>query len=327
MKYNTHSRIYAIARGLLIAASTLALLFGLASNGRADMPRDIPQRAASDILQECALEFWQRVNAARQDPLGTAARLEIPAATVRQVFATQEWVLEQGLPPLAWNHVLAHSATIHGRDMFERFYYDYVNPEGLTYWDRIEAAGYIPAEAGETINALFFENLIPVEEGLGILVDTMLRDELAGNPAVERNIFNPDFTDVGISFTAGNALIVGDQPYVYLVLADFARHRQPQRPRIIGTYPEGYAIVVHPLDGGWYQLHELQEVADPTAGTYQITLPVGGADLILIDNYGMGYVADIASLRDTFPNYVNEAGYTFNNPNILHNFIPEEPVK
>jgi hypothetical protein len=38
----------------------------------------------------------------------------------------------------------------------------------------------------------------------------------------------------------------------------------------------------------------------------------------------MGYVADIAVLRDTPPNDVNEAGYTFNNPNILHNFTPAE---
>jgi hypothetical protein len=78
------------------------------------------------------------------------------------------------------------------------------------------------------------------------------------------------------------------------------------------------------LDGGWYQLHQLQEVGEPPAGTYQITLPTGGADLILIDNYGMGYVAGIATLRDTPPNDVNDAGYTFNNPNILHNFSPAE---
>lgn len=298
MKYNTHSRIYAIARGLLIAASTLALLFGLASNGRADMPRDIPQRAASDILQECALEFWQRVNAARQDPLGTAARLEIPAATVRQVFATQEWVLEQGLPPLAWNHVLAHSATIHGRDMFERFYYDYVNPEGLTYWDRIEAAGYIPAEAGETINALFFENLIPVEEGLGILVDTMLRDELTGNPAVERNIFNPDFIEMGAGFFAESIPLLGEQPYAYLLLADFARtHEAPTY--VIGTYPLDCSVVMRPtMTGGWFSVHSDLSPVQLPAGLFQVKLPYGGADFVLLTKHGLGAPVDYASVAD-----------------------------
>jgi hypothetical protein len=321
---------YSIARGLITVALALSLLLSISNQARSQAGSytdDIPLQVADKILQQKACEFWEQINAARRDPLATAQRLGVPEEVVRSAFSGQEWILEQGLPPLAWSGELALSAATHSDDMFARRYYSYVTPENATYWDRIEATGYEPASAGESMNALFFKNLVELDTAFTLLLNATLRDELSGNPSVERNIFSPDFTDVGISFTAGNALIVDDQPYVYLFLADFARHRQPQQPRIIGTYPEGYAIVVHPLDGGWHPLHQLQEVADPPTGTYQITLPVGGADLILIDNYGMGSVADIATFRDVPLNDVNEAGYTFNNPNILHNFIPEEPVK
>jgi uncharacterized protein YkwD len=318
---------YTIARGLLTVALALSLLLSISNQARSqaeNYTNDIPLQVADKILQQKACEFWAQINAARRNPLATARRLGVPEDVVRSAFTGQEWILEQGLPPLAWSGALALSASAHSADMFARRYYSYVTPENATYWDRIEATGYEPADAGESMNALFFKNLVELDTAFTLLLEATLRDELTGNPSVERNIFSPEFTDVGISFTAGNALIVDDQPYVYLFLADFARQRQPQRPRIIGTYPAGHAIVVHPLDGGWYQLHQLQEVAEPPAGTYQITLPAGGADLILIDNYGMGYVADIAVLRDIPSNDADEAGYTFNNPNILHNFTPAE---
>ena len=174
------------------------------------------------------------------------------------------------------------------------------------------------------MNGLFFRNLVDLDTAFTVLFQAALRDELTGNPSVGRNIFSPEFTDVGISFAAGTSPMVAGQPYGYLLLADFACSSQPRRPRVIGTYPHGCAIVVHPLAGGWYQLHQLQEVADLPAGTYQIALPVGGADLILVDNYGMGYVADIAVVRD---DCVDEAGLAGNRPNIQHDFSPAEPVK
>ena len=318
---------YSITRGLFTAVLALSLLLCISAQAKSQAisyADDIPQRAENSILEQKAHDFWAQINAARRDPLAAAQRLGIPQEIVRQAFSGQEWILEQGLPPLAWNGSLTLSATAHTDDMFARGYYSYVTPENVTCQDRIEATGYAPANAGESMNALFFKNLIDLDTAFTLLLQATLRDELTGNPSVERNIFSPEFTDVGISFAAGKAPIIAGQPYGYLLLADFACSRQPRRPRVIVTCPQGYAVIVHPLTGGWYQLHQLQEMADISAGVYQIVLPVGGADLILIDNYGMGYVADITVVRD---DCANDAGLTCNNPNILCNFSPEEPVK
>jgi hypothetical protein len=282
-----HNNTYYIARGLLTVALALSLLLSIASQGKS-YTGEVPRQADSDILRQHAVQFWQRINAARQDPLAEAQRLEISEHVVRSAFATQEWVLDQGLPPLAWSDELAASASAHGRDMFNRVYYSYVSPEGSTYWDRIEATGYTPTEAGETMNAMFFENLIPVAEGLDILVDTILRDELSGNTSVERNIFSPAMTQVGAGFFAESIPLLGDQPYGYLLIADFASPQQAQS-YVIGSYPEDCSVVMHPLiSGGWFQVRSAEDTPDLPSGIFQIALPPGGADFVIVSNNGLG---------------------------------------
>ncbi len=296
MKPNTDF-IYTIARGLLITALVLSMLFSLASRSTATTS-DIPLRGDTDILKQCAFEFWQQVNAARQNPLATAARLEIPEHVVRQAFATQAWILDQGLPPLAWNQALYTAATAHGHDMFSRVFYDYVSPEGATYWDRMEDAEYHPEEAGETMLSLFFENFIPIERGFDMIVDAMLRDELTGNPSVERNIFNPDFVEMGAGFFAESVPPLGDQPYVYLLLADFARPREA-RSYVIGTYPLDSSVLMHPRrSGGWFPVREKSNSEQLPAGIFQVALPYGGADFVLVSNYGLGAAVDSATIAN-----------------------------
>lgn len=303
--------IYSIARGLLIVALALSLLLSLASHGKC-YTGDIPMRAASEILRQQAFEFWQQINIARQDPLAAAARLEIPEYVVRQTFADREWILEQGLPPLAWDNALATSAQAHGDDMFTRAYYSYVSPEGATYWDRIEDVGPAPEQAGETVNALFFENLISLEKASELLLHAILRDELTGNPSVECNIFSAELTRIGVGFLAGNTLLVEGQPYAYLLVADFARpYLEDSQPCIIGTYPQGYGVILHPLVGkGWFKIEEISTLGFAPAGTFQVPYLAGGVDLILIDNYGMGMVAEIITLFDTDKVHPFEQGST-----------------
>lgn len=288
-----------IARGLLITALVLSMLFSLASRSTATT-REIPLRGDTDILKQCAFEFWQQVNAARQDPLAAAARLEVPEHIVRQTFATQPWILEQGLPPLAWNQALYASATAHGHDMFSRVYYSYVSPEGSTYWERMEDAGYAPVEAGETMLGLFFENFIPLERGFEMIMNAVLRDELTGHPSVERNIFNPDFVEMGVSFFAESVPLLGDQPYVYMFLADFARPREV-RSYVIGSYPLDSSVLMHPLrTGGWFPVRAELNPEQLPAGMFQVELPYGGADFVLVSNYGLGAAVDSATIVEPY---------------------------
>jgi hypothetical protein len=264
------------------------LFLGLAGPGHAAIFDGVPQRAPSDILKERSFQFWQRINEARQNPLATAARLGVPEYALHQVFAGEEWILERGLPPLAWSDALTASAAAHGRDMFDRVYYSYVSPEGIGYWQRIEATGFVPAETGESMNALFFENLMPLDQAFDILVDIMLRDELSGNPSVERNIFSPDLTQVGVGFFAESISLLGDQPYVYLLMADFARPVTPQ-PSVIGTYPTDCAVWMQPIQtGGWFPVRAEENQPQLPAGMFQVPLAVGGAHFVLVDKNGLG---------------------------------------
>ncbi|MDY0185612.1 MAG: CAP domain-containing protein [Desulfuromonadaceae bacterium] len=287
--------IYSIARGLLIAALVMSVLFSLASHSYA-YAGNVPQRADTDVLKQCAFRLWQQINAARQNPLATAARLEIPEHIVRQTFSTQPWVLDRGLPPLAWNQSLHASASAHGRDMFNRVYYSYVSPEGVTYWDRIQATDYAPEDAGETLSALFFENFMPLEESFELIVNSMLRDELTGNPSVERNIFNPDFIEMGAAFYAESTPLLGDQPYVYLLVADFARPLEA-RAYAIGTYPLDCSVVMHPLlTGGWFQVRTAPATMQLPVGMFQVVVPHGGADFILVSENGLGAPVDYVTV-------------------------------
>jgi uncharacterized protein YkwD len=53
--------------------------------------------------------------------------------------------------PVAMNPLLRCSARLHSLDMFERHYFGHTNPDGLDPFDRMAAAGFHGASAGENI--------------------------------------------------------------------------------------------------------------------------------------------------------------------------------
>jgi len=252
----------------------------------------VPVFADAQILQDRAVEFLLQINQARRDPLACAERLGIDEETVRTTFADQSWILDQGLPPLAWNNQLVSSAATHGRDMFDRLYYSYITPEGATVEQRINATGYQAAFVGETMNALFFVNYVPVDDALRLLVDSMLRDELSGNPDVEMNIFSPDVSEVGISFFAESINLSGRHPHVYLLLADFASPFEKQNFVII-EYDQDSRVVARTYnDQHWIYPQQLRP------GVAQMPFPEGGAQVLVIGDNGLGGPARFYSLND-----------------------------
>ncbi|WP_291427063.1 CAP domain-containing protein [Deinococcus sp.] len=55
--------------------------------------------------------------------------------------------------PLTWNDQLAHAARNHATDMVMQNYFDHTSPGGLTFGDRIKAAGYVGRTSAENIAA------------------------------------------------------------------------------------------------------------------------------------------------------------------------------
>jgi len=57
---------------------------------------------------------------------------------------------------------------------------------------------------------------------VGIMVDTLMYDELTGQGEGTRRIFSPAYTELGLSFNAETVPNLGGQPFVYLMVAEFA---------------------------------------------------------------------------------------------------------
>jgi len=237
--------------------------------------------AEAQIFQDRAVQLLLQLNEARRDPLACAARLGINDDVVYAKFVGDSWILDRGLPPLAWNGLLADSTVAHGRDMFDRVYYDHLTPEGETVAQRVAGTGYHAAIVGETMNALFFvNNYIPAADALSLLVDAILRDELTGNPHVGLNIFSPDVTEVGVSFLAESIAELNNNPYVYLLILNFA---QPVEPRyfIVGNVDSGNRLAMKNSYTGFWEA-----LALTPGGLFQIPYPAGGATLTAYDSEG-----------------------------------------
>lgn len=90
----------------------------------------------------------------------------------------------RGLPELRWNDELAEVGRIHSKDMWRRQYFSHINPDGLTPFDRIDAARIMYVAAGENLA------LAPTTP--------IAHQGLMNSPGHRANILSPDYGQVGI---------------------------------------------------------------------------------------------------------------------------------
>lgn len=269
-----------LVRSFLTLLLLLAVLAPVA--GAADevvQPVVAVDAARQELLAQQGFLAWQRINEARLNPRAALRRLGISKTQAREVLGDDAWIVDRGLPPLAWNAQLYAVVTAHGRDMFERLYYSHTTPEGLGPAQRIAAAGYQAVRADETLGALVFDSYVDVAMAVDFMVDTMLRDELTGTPGVKRNIFSPQLTEVGISFFAESLPLIEGNPYVYLFALDFAAPLTPVS-YLVGVYDAstGERPMMMPFATG---LWDFLPVLHP--GYFQLPYPEAGAALVLVD--------------------------------------------
>ncbi|MBA3531511.1 MAG: CvpA family protein [Ardenticatenales bacterium] len=96
-----------------------------------------------------------------------------------------------GLPALEMDPELTEVARRHSADMFARGYFSHSTPEGLTPFDRIEAAGVRYLTAGE--NLAHAPTL------------TIAHNGLMNSPGHRENILRPEFGRVGIGILDGGS--------------------------------------------------------------------------------------------------------------------------
>jgi len=122
---------------------------------------------------------------------GSAAPDAAEVALAERILAlTNNHRRAAGLPNLTWCARCADVAYAHARDMADRGYFDHVNPEGASAFDRLDNAGVAFTAAGENI-----------AQGYSTPEDAMAA--WMGSDGHRANILSPDFTELGVGVRSG----------------------------------------------------------------------------------------------------------------------------
>jgi hypothetical protein len=181
--------------------------------------------ARAEAPQGVSLYVWRLVNQARVQPLETILKAGIDEGAARAALGEDQWILDEGIPPVAWNRKLYQAALDHLHDMVHNLFYSHDSSDGRSFSERIAAAGYDASLDSEALGALAFPGFVEELEAARLIFQSWLRDELDPRARMQqRNIFNPDLTEVGVAL-AGTRLRLGeDLPRnVYVAVADYAR--------------------------------------------------------------------------------------------------------
>lgn len=109
----------------------------------------------------------------------------------RDVFnLTNQERIKAGLAPFTWSDALADVAAAHCQDMSERQFFDHVNPDGLSPFDRMAAAGINYGWAAENI-AMRYPSPQDVVDGW------------MNSPGHRANILNEHLTTLGVGYYKG----------------------------------------------------------------------------------------------------------------------------
>lgn len=145
------------------------------------------------------LELLELINQAREKPLETAESMGMNPDDIIADLPELAEILLQGLAPLTFNQNLYSSARNHAVDMINNSYYSITSMDGCEVEDRVRENGYDPAQAGEAIRMLVTAGKNDPSETAKILFEKVFRRELS-SLCMSRNILNPVFKEVGVSF-------------------------------------------------------------------------------------------------------------------------------
>jgi len=183
------------------------------------------------------------LNSARNDPGLALVSAGIDPESAAQAYGDMAWALAGPLSPLAWDEKLCSAATAHNRDMIDKLYFNTVSPDGLTPFERVASTGYDTAYVGESLGVILGVSDITQADGAfevaRLLYERILKYDADPQSNVQRNIFDPFMSEVGIGVeTAFRDLDGADgQSFLYVVVADFAEPLE-QRFFVMGSVYE-----------------------------------------------------------------------------------------
>jgi len=213
---------------ILACAVITAAMSLFSAGGVAQAEEAVLEEADDAVVTEGAVMdpaeqvLFDLINAARQDPLGTAEALGMKRKKLLKNLPELEEILTNGLPALVFDDRLYQSAANHTEDMLENSYYAYESIDGRSVAQRLSDAGYTAAVSGESLGLLFFGNFIEAEKAAAQIFANMFEDELDPEWSGQRNILNPNVCDLGVSLGGGLYRFEGDlSGNVYMATCDF----------------------------------------------------------------------------------------------------------
>ncbi|MCP4689767.1 MAG: hypothetical protein GY859_17070 [Desulfobacterales bacterium] len=166
--------------------------------------------------------LMSKINEARENPGALIAAMEIEAEEAASVFGDEAWVLNSGLPPLAWDDRLRTAALKHNLDMLEKLYFSNISQDGRALSERIADAGYEAENSAEVLGYWISESANDPWKIADVLFAEAARSELDGT-TLNRGIFNPNPRELGIAVTStGFDLGEAGEPTLNLMVADMA---------------------------------------------------------------------------------------------------------
>lgn len=152
----------------------------------------------SSALEQLALEL---VNRARLRPAAEAA---LAGVGLNEGVPADEQISTNPKQALAMNTSLTQAARQHGQDMLTRNYFEHNTPEGTTPFQRINAAGYLYAAAGENLawrgtTGPLDEAATTEQEHIDLFVDAGVSDR-----GHRTTMLQAVFREVGIGIVRGN---------------------------------------------------------------------------------------------------------------------------
>ncbi len=240
------------------------------------------------------IRLHQQINALRRDPLPVLQATGIDEATARSRLGAQGWILDYGLPPLAWRDVLYRAAQDHAEDMAFRGYFSSITPEGLDPLQRMVNAGYFTLYGSEVLaRPMVSPAASPDEMAATILTDLLHSSFFQYNQAVSL-LLSPKLTETGIGIAPDPHLGVHtdvgllvaasvarpDQPQAFLMgnVYQFAPSSEPGLPDAVVAV-EGAGVEIHATDGS-APARRLTGIL----GEYQLPLPRGNFELRVLDS-------------------------------------------
>lgn len=165
-----------------------------------------------------SLSLWHQINTMRQNPLAAIRHLGLDENWLRARMGGQSWILDHGLPPLAWNNTLDQVAHYHTEDMIRRGYFSSISPEGLDPLQRITAAGYTTLYGSETLSRLCSGAAHDPQGIANAFFNDLMRNAILQPGSFSSLLLSVKLTETGISILPGNDVCEDGKPPLFLTL-------------------------------------------------------------------------------------------------------------